>query len=388
MTLDLSVPDIEIEQPNAFTGRRGGQQAPANPPKWRNPLSEALSHVNAKKIYNPAIQSDDDDDDDLPIAQPEIDQIGPPGLSFSNPKVRPSKRRKGKREKAPLIDPELLAMEENQSTESNQLSRVREDESEKEELELQPKKQKKTKIQVLGFHDDNPVFRFQGRTYIGQWTEVYGTDMVFAPHAEGDRFPILRNLKNDVDLVCATGARIQATEAELTPKTKVDMLFDARRAAEKRAKEKVAENPLFARTESNFPQDQTVQKKGRQPKIPQVGNEEEALREEKRRQEEAKHLRWLEKFQALKREMGETDIVPLVMLPAENDHKAMSRHMGRDHRPRKNLFRGEDNVQFDFGAYNAAAGSVSGHDNEQGDGKLSEEDMGGGSGTQERMDID
>ena len=242
---------------------------------------------------------------------------------------------------------EAGAYEKVDETEKENGNGQEQDRSDNDEGLIDPNPRLQQSVQVLGFHDYNPVFRYNGRTYIGEWSEVLGTDMVFSKNVQGDRFPILRNLQNGVDLVAASAARIQATEVEFTKK---DDLVAVGETEAKGKKGKSPMQPLSTAHHQIF--EHTYQSRPRRRRRtagpPLVDNELETVREEQRRVEEAKHLSWLQNFQAIKREMGETDTVPLLVTPADNDRRSEKRReISGPSKQRKNIYAGYEPEDFE-----------------------------------------
>ena len=343
VTLDFTVPELEIRQPSALTG----VGTSFNNQKWKNPLSEALSHATDRKMTNLAIPYGEDEDEDFrPVFQDQTQK---------RTAATKTKRRAPLREFFPspmdaIDDGNGKEDDKGDDTEKeNENSSREQDRSDADETRIDPDLRMQQHVQVLGFHDYNPVFRYNGRTYIGEWSEVLGTDMVFAKNVRGDRFPILRNLQNSVDLVAASAARIQATEVEFTKKD------DLMAAGETDVKDKKGKFPAqHLSTAHHYTSEHTYpsrpRRKRRTAGPPLVDNELETVREEQRREEEAKHLSWLQKFQAIKREMGETDTVPLLVTPADNDRRSEKRReisgLGKQ---RKNLYAGYEPEDFEEG---------------------------------------
>ncbi|KAJ2902087.1 hypothetical protein MKZ38_001060 [Zalerion maritima] len=324
VTVDMSVPDLEIQQPNTFS-----QTTKTNRKRWRNPLNEPLSHLHDQTMKNLAIDSDDEDGDDSeestfvppPPEQDEMPQLRQPGgakqkqgvssQAQGNNKI--SAKRAGKmpenmwnqhktdRLVAPGEPKDIAATKTGQTEQAGDHTSGKRPKSGGRDAQK--------KIQVLAFHDANPVFLHKGRTYVGQWGTVIGSDMVFAKNAEGDRFPILRNLKNsDVDLVSISAARITATEVEFTPK---DSFIDSQ----------------FQKLRKK--QDGISRRRGRHLNSePGVNNEEQQHLEIRRMADEEHRMKWLMNLQAIKREKGETDNVPLVLLPPERKDARVSGSAG------------------------------------------------------------
>ncbi|ODA80625.1 hypothetical protein RJ55_03584 [Drechmeria coniospora] len=73
-------------------------------------------------------------------------------------------------------------------------------------------------IQVLELHSHRPVISYRGRVFEGQWAEVIGTEAILTKHKEQNPLPALRNLKEGVDFLAASSARIMTTEKVPKPR--------------------------------------------------------------------------------------------------------------------------------------------------------------------------
>lgn len=95
--------------------------------------------------------------------------------------------------------------------------------SAEDQQKQQPTRLRNTgEIQVLDLHSDNPIITYKGRIFSGSWASNIGTELLFGAHDEvADRgLPYLRALREDVDLMAASSARILTTPADLRPKNR------------------------------------------------------------------------------------------------------------------------------------------------------------------------
>lgn len=77
-------------------------------------------------------------------------------------------------------------------------------------------------IQILDLHSNNPLVSWRGHNFSCSWAENLGTELLFAFHDPAKPVPILRALKDDVDLLAASSARLISTPVTLTPKQQLN----------------------------------------------------------------------------------------------------------------------------------------------------------------------
>lgn len=71
------------------------------------------------------------------------------------------------------------------------------------------------KLQVMDLHSPNPLLSYRGMVFRGSWAENIGTEMIFMPHEQDAKLPILRQVPGDIDLVAASSARINFKQVQL-----------------------------------------------------------------------------------------------------------------------------------------------------------------------------
>ncbi|KAH7350734.1 hypothetical protein BKA65DRAFT_498885 [Rhexocercosporidium sp. MPI-PUGE-AT-0058] len=110
-----------------------------------------------------------------------------------------------------------------------------EKEDEEEDIVDRPRKKYKTKekpvpeedprateVQILDLHSVKPLVSYDGHIFACKWSENIGTELLFMPHEGERKLPVLRELKDDVDLLAASSARITARTAHLERKIDAD----------------------------------------------------------------------------------------------------------------------------------------------------------------------
>lgn len=90
-----------------------------------------------------------------------------------------------------------------------------EDEEEEEEEEEQPKP---SPVQILDLHTESPWVSYRGQTFSCEWASNIGTELLFTPHDDDSRLPVLRALPGGVDLLAASSCRLLSTSITLEPK--------------------------------------------------------------------------------------------------------------------------------------------------------------------------
>ncbi|TPX06835.1 uncharacterized protein E0L32_002331 [Thyridium curvatum] len=78
-----------------------------------------------------------------------------------------------------------------------------------------PEEEDPTEIQILDLHSPDPLVSYRGRIFTGQWASNIGTEMLFTRHDSQSGLPALRQLRDDVDLLAASSARINFTPVDL-----------------------------------------------------------------------------------------------------------------------------------------------------------------------------
>lgn len=71
------------------------------------------------------------------------------------------------------------------------------------------------KLQVMDLHSPNPLLSYRGMVFRGSWAENIGTEMIFMPHEQDTKLPILRQVPGDIDLVAASSTRINFKQVQL-----------------------------------------------------------------------------------------------------------------------------------------------------------------------------
>jgi hypothetical protein len=77
-------------------------------------------------------------------------------------------------------------------------------------------------IQILDLHSNNPLVSWKGYNFSCSWAENLGTELLFTFRDPTKPVPILRALKDDVDLLAASSARLISTSVTLTPKQQLN----------------------------------------------------------------------------------------------------------------------------------------------------------------------
>ncbi|CAK7268555.1 hypothetical protein SEPCBS119000_003117 [Sporothrix epigloea] len=162
----------------------------------------------------------------------------------------------------------------------------------------QPEEPDPTEIQVLELHDAEPLVSYRGMLFKGSWSQIIGTEMLFADKSTDgakdakdakDAYPRLA-VAPGVDLVGATAARIACTPVELRPRDGVGS------SAGKR----------FAKAKSV-----SAGGKGSLSFVIPVGNAASVPRQQQ--------AHFLEQLMALKHEHGETDVVTVQALETKQN---------------------------------------------------------------------
>ncbi|KAI9743944.1 MAG: hypothetical protein M1818_002678 [Claussenomyces sp. TS43310] len=73
-------------------------------------------------------------------------------------------------------------------------------------------------IQILDLHSENPFVSYRGVTFSCQWAENIGTELLFAEHDSSNSLTALRPLKDGVDLLAASSARLISNPVNLVPR--------------------------------------------------------------------------------------------------------------------------------------------------------------------------
>lgn len=81
--------------------------------------------------------------------------------------------------------------------------------------ETDERAEKPSKVQILDLHSTNPIVSYGGVVFACEWTRNIGTEFLFMEHDDQNPLPVLRNLRDDVDLVAASSVRIVAKPLEL-----------------------------------------------------------------------------------------------------------------------------------------------------------------------------
>ncbi|CAK7268813.1 hypothetical protein SEPCBS57363_003282 [Sporothrix epigloea] len=155
----------------------------------------------------------------------------------------------------------------------------------------QPEEPDPTEIQVLELHDAEPLISYRGMLFKGSWSQIIGTEMLFADRSTDrpkDQHPSL-SVAPGIELVGATTARIACTPVELRPRDRVSSTV---KKLAKPSGDSAAGSLGFV--------------------IP-VGNAASVPRQQQ--------ARFLEHFMALKHQHGESDVVTVQAL--ETKHNAV-----------------------------------------------------------------
>lgn len=170
LTVDLSYPEFKAAPLKDTFASRGRHR------KWEKPPHDP-SNIRAPGAHAHRVNEHDDDDEADVEQEDELD---------------------------PDIDPELQHAEDDVTRQTEQ-----------EGLDSDQAEE----IQILDLHSKRPMFSYRGRVFEGQWSEMIGTDMVFAQHGGSAELPTLRHLPGDVDLLAASSSRITTKEKMLVPKS-------------------------------------------------------------------------------------------------------------------------------------------------------------------------
>jgi len=268
LTLDLSVRDFLERRPNdaVIHNTRGGYRV------WYNPA------FNGPEPALPNFKDGiDNQDGEAPEREDrELDNIGLDGaIDDANP-----------------IDPML----EQSARDKAQDTPVVPDEPAGE-------------IQILELHSDEPVVSYRNHIFRGTWFENIGTEMIFTPHDDKAPLPALRNLKDGIDLLAASSARIQFREATLRPKSEAELL------RLELAREELNDEELPERYKKNG------------GVYVHVGGDKSGQRQPQ--------AHFLEDLITLKRSRGETDEVTVV--PSETRHNQLMVNDEEEERRRKKV---------------------------------------------------
>ncbi|CAK7567868.1 MAG: hypothetical protein SEPTF4163_005838 [Sporothrix epigloea] len=163
-------------------------------------------------------------------------------------------------------------------------------------VQQQPQKQQvdetdPTEIQVLELHDAEPLISYRGMLFKGSWSQIIGTEMLFADRGTDspkDQHPSL-SVASGIDLVGATTARIACTPVELRPRDRVSS------------------------TVKKLAKANSGQAAGSLGFVIPVGNAASVPRQQQ--------ARFLEHFMALKHQHGESDVVTVQAV--ETKHNAV-----------------------------------------------------------------
>ncbi|CAK7226861.1 hypothetical protein SBRCBS47491_006371 [Sporothrix bragantina] len=163
----------------------------------------------------------------------------------------------------------------------------------------QPEEPDPTEIQILDLHDAEPLISYRGMLFKGAWSQIIGTEMVFAGRAddapektektdkaEKTEKGLGTPVSSNVDLVGATAARIACTPVEVRP-------FDGSLTAKKLAKPKGETTP------------------GGLGFVIPVGNAASVPRQQQ--------AHFLEQLMAIKHQHGEPDVVTVQALDTKQN---------------------------------------------------------------------
>ncbi|KAG5658297.1 hypothetical protein KAF25_007248 [Fusarium avenaceum] len=178
LALDLSYPEFKDRQLRAPHHSRGGYYK-----TW-------LDH-------NPSLRSiragegddDDDDNDNEPLPEPEADE--------DEPEIDPALRN----DKGKGVDMGKVA----ENTEN-----TKDDENKVDD--------RTEEIQILQLHSQHPIISYKGRTFVGSWAEIIGTEAIFVSREDDQPLPALRHLDGNVDFLSASASRIATKEYIVKPK--------------------------------------------------------------------------------------------------------------------------------------------------------------------------
>jgi hypothetical protein len=73
-------------------------------------------------------------------------------------------------------------------------------------------------IQILDLHSENPIISYKGHNFSCRWAENLGTELLFTFRDPEKPLPVLRSLKDNVDLLAASSARLISTPVTFEPK--------------------------------------------------------------------------------------------------------------------------------------------------------------------------
>ncbi len=88
-------------------------------------------------------------------------------------------------------------------------------------------------VQILQLHSSNPIISYRGQIFSGTWSDIIGTELIFAKRDPEDPLPAIRHLSDHVDLVGASSARIACTQAELQSRLQVEQADRLKKARKK-----------------------------------------------------------------------------------------------------------------------------------------------------------
>ncbi|CAK7212397.1 hypothetical protein SCUCBS95973_001449 [Sporothrix curviconia] len=94
------------------------------------------------------------------------------------------------------------------------------DQQQQQQQQQQPEEPDPTEIQILELHHNEPLIAYRGMLFKGAWSEMIGTEMLFAGRGGGgeDHRRLGVPVSPHVDLVGATAARIACTPVEVRPR--------------------------------------------------------------------------------------------------------------------------------------------------------------------------
>lgn len=75
-------------------------------------------------------------------------------------------------------------------------------------------------VQIMELHSENPIISYRGRVFSGRWHENIGTELLLTRRDPRNPLPVLCHLKDDVELLAASRARIMVKEQDVKPRNR------------------------------------------------------------------------------------------------------------------------------------------------------------------------
>ncbi|KAL5594411.1 hypothetical protein BROUX41_001344 [Berkeleyomyces rouxiae] len=215
LTLDLSIPEFTTRDSRTVVqaGRGGYLSSWIGDPEKVNDKSAgqkaryrfAADDIDEEDDHEPPEREDQDPDDaDLPPVDPAL-SVGPSAAPDTGTTDAPA---------AASTQGEIHKAQDAAAQSAATSTRAKRDDADMGE------------VQILELHSKTPIIAYRGRIFEGQWAENAGTEMIFAPHEEGDdiqSLPRLDSLPGGVDLLAASSARLLTTERKIQPRLETNL---------------------------------------------------------------------------------------------------------------------------------------------------------------------